>query len=103
MKPLAYGYLRVTEDLEDDELRQLELGLQKLTDAEGFCLFAIFYECQPGYYGTFSELVEELKRTQARHVVVPSLDHLSRHPILRDQMLNRLEREADAQVWTVEP
>jgi hypothetical protein len=101
VKPLMYGYLRVT-DLEDDELQQLERGLEKLAEAEGFCLTETRYEYQPGYYGTFYQLTAELKRADVHHVAVPSLDHLSPHPLLRDQMIKRLN-EAGAWVWVVEP
>ncbi|MDQ2884300.1 MAG: hypothetical protein M3Y48_24975 [Actinomycetota bacterium] len=101
MKPLIYGYLRITEDLEDDQVQQLERGLEKLAEAEGFCLTGTCYEYQPGYYGMFYDLTAELKRTQVRHVVVPSLDHLSAHPLLRNQLILRL-KEAGAQVWVVE-
>jgi DNA invertase Pin-like site-specific DNA recombinase len=102
IKPLIYGYVRVTEDLADDELQQLECGLEKLAEAEGYCLTETRYEYQPGYYGTFYRLIAELKRTQIRHMVVPSLDHLSAHPLLRDQMINLLG-EANVRVWVVEP
>jgi hypothetical protein len=52
----AYGYLRVTDELDDEEIRRLELGLEKLAEAEGLCLAETCYEYQPGYYGTFSQL-----------------------------------------------
>ncbi len=102
IKPLIYGYVRVTEDLADDELHQLECGLEKLAEAERYCLTETCYEYQPGYYDTFYRLIAELKRTQVRHVVVPSLDHLSTHPLLRDQMIMRLD-DANVWAWVVEP
>jgi hypothetical protein len=34
VKPPIYGYLRATDDLHDDEIRQRELGLAKLAVAE---------------------------------------------------------------------
>lgn len=97
---LAYGYLHIG-DRDDEEIQQLKCGIQKLAETAGFCLIEIFTEYQPEYYGTFYHLTAELKRTQARHVIVPSLDHLSSHPLLRDQLLMRLE-EAGAQTWAVE-
>ncbi|MGH3695740.1 MAG: recombinase family protein [Pseudonocardiaceae bacterium] len=102
MKPLAYGYLRITQECDDEEIRQLERGLQKLAESEGFCLTETRYEYQTGYYGTFYRLTAELKRAQIHHVIVPSLDHLCAHPLLRAQLLMRL-REANARVWTVKP
>jgi len=103
MKPVIYGYLRVTDDLEDREVRRMERGLQVLAETEGFCFATTFHEYQPGYQGAFNELTHELQRVEAHNVVVPSLGHLSRHPLLRNTMLARLAGEADAQVWVVEP
>lgn len=111
MKPLAYGYIRVTDDLTDDEVQQLEGKLRKLAEAEGFCLVEIRSEYQAAWYGTFYELIEDVKQAgmrpgplQARigSVVVPSLDHLSTHPRLREQLVRRLD-EAGVRVWVVEP
>ena len=103
MKPLIYGYLRVTDDLEDQEIRRMERGLQVLAETEGFCFATTFHEYQTGYHGAFNELTRELQRAGAHHVVVPSLGHLSGHPILRNTMLTRLARDADARVWAVAP
>ncbi len=101
MKPVAYGYLRVSDDHEDDEIRQLERGLYKLAQGEGFRLASIFYEYEPGCHGAFIELVEELKRGQARHVVMPSLDHLSDHSLLQVNRIMHLVT-VGARVWIVE-
>lgn len=102
MKPLIYGYMRVTDDLDDDDLHQRERGLDKLAEAEGFNLTETCYEHQPGYYGTFYELTQQLKRTQAHHVVMPSLDNLSAHPRLREQLLMPPEG-IGVRVWTLKP
>jgi len=102
MKPLMYGYLRITDDLADHDIGQMERRLRELAEAEGFCFATTFYESQPGHQGAFAELTDELKRAQAHHVVVLSLDHFSPHPILRDQLRAHLEFEANAQVWAVE-
>ncbi len=108
MKPLIYGYIRVTEDRDDEEIRQLEGGLRKVAAAEGFCLTEICYEHQPGCYGTLYRLIEEFKqaridplRARICPVVVPTLDHLSAHPLLREQLVRRLD-EAGVRVWVVE-
>src|SRR5262249_35507178 len=98
VEPLAYGYLRLTDERDDEEVRQLEDGLHKLADAEGLWLTEMRYEYQPGCYGTFYELLEESKRMWAgsvpariNHVLVPSPDHLSPHPLLREQLCGQLE------------
>lgn len=95
-----YGYLRVT-DLADDEVQQLECGLEKLAEAEGFCLAEVRYEHQVGCYGTFYPLLAEMTGAAVRHLVVPSLDHVASHPFLREQLVMRLD-EADVRLWVVE-
>lgn len=60
------------------------------------CFATTFHEDQTGYHGGFDELTHQLRRADAHHVVVPSLEHLSGHPLLRDMMLTCLAREADA-------
>ena len=59
MKPLIYGYLRATYD---NEIRQRELGLEELADAEGLCLATIYYECVPSCQNAFNELRRERRR-----------------------------------------
>lgn len=103
VKSLSYGYVRVPPDLADDDVRRIELGMRALADSHGLRLVGFFSEFQPGYYGVFGELITELRRSGARHVVVPSLDHLSRNPYLQTLLVMRLAREADAQLWVVEP
>ncbi|MGH3613679.1 MAG: recombinase family protein [Pseudonocardia sp.] len=103
MKPLIYGYVRVTDDLDDPEIHRMERVLQALAETEGFCFVTTFHDYQPGYHGGFDELIRELQRADAHHVVMPSLEHLAQHPILRDLILIRLARDADAYVWVVAP
>lgn len=98
MKPLLYGYLRVDDDPADEELSRMERRLRRHAETEGFCYAGTFHEYQPGVYRALDELVEELRRAEARHVVVPSMEHVSRHPLLRSYLLNRLEFEAGARV-----
>jgi hypothetical protein len=100
VKPLMYGYLRVT-DLQDGEVQQLECGLENLAEAEGFRLGQVHYEHQPSCYGTLYRLIAELKQARVRHLVVPSRGHLASHPLLRDQLVMRLD-EAHVRLWVVE-
>ncbi|MGH3564558.1 MAG: recombinase family protein [Pseudonocardia sp.] len=101
MKPLIYGYLRVTADLDDHAIRRIERGLHLLAETKGFCFATTFHEYQPGYHGAFDELTRELQRAQAHHVVAPSLGQLAHHPMLRGLMLTRLARDENAHVWVV--
>ncbi|MBI3685819.1 MAG: recombinase family protein [Actinobacteria bacterium] len=103
MKPLMYGYVRVADEAQDDEINQTEGALRSFADTEGYCYATTFYEHQSGSHAAFEELTEELQRADAHYVVVLSLDHVSRHPLLRSHMLRRLEAHANALVLTVEP
>ncbi len=47
MKPLIYGYLRVTDDLDDHQIRRMERGLQDLAQAEDFCSPPPFMNTSP--------------------------------------------------------
>lgn len=100
LKPLMYGYVRVTDAPCAEAVVELEDRLRRLAEAEGFCFATTFHESRPGQRGALSELTAELRRSEARHVVVPSLDHLSRHPRMRDELLEQLRTEADAHVWS---
>lgn len=81
MRPLMYGYMRVSEDTPANDVQQMELVLKDYAEREGFCYTTTFCEYVPGSQGAFIELIEELKRDEARNVIVPSLSHLSTHPL----------------------
>lgn len=100
--PLIYGYLRVAYETRDEEILLAERELRRVAEAEGFCLVTIFHDCNAGSYAALNELTEELKRVEAHHVIVPSLAHLSRHPILRACMLAYLRLHADARVLSLD-
>lgn len=103
MRHLICGYMRVTYEEPDENTRRAEHVLRTFAAAGGFCLTTIFHEHDPGSHAAFHALTEELRRTRARHVLVPSLAHLSSHPLLRDSLLTHLERHASAQVLAVKP
>lgn len=103
VKPRIYGYLRADDEIEDQQIRRMERAFTELADSAGLCFATTFYEYVPGCHGAFDELVAELGRAQAQHVVVPSLCHLSRHQIIRRLLVTRLSLEANAQVWIIEP
>jgi hypothetical protein len=98
VQPLMYGYMRAPDDLPDDELDRLVREMQRFAETEGYCYATTFLEYQTGSQAAFAELIAELKRAEARHVVVPSFEHLSSHRILCDSMVERLELDANASV-----
>lgn len=102
MKPLIYGYMQVDPDIPDNHIRQVELLLEDYAEAEGYCFATIFHEdASVNNRSAFVELINELKRSEAHHVIVPSIDHFSSHPVVRVHMLMRLEDETDVQVHTL--
>lgn len=100
MEALIYGYLR--DDLAEGHGDELEAALRARARAEGICFAATFHESTPGDGTAFAELTQELKRADAHHVVVPSLDHLAGQTIPRDLLLAKLASDAEATVWTLQ-
>ncbi|MFM9590278.1 hypothetical protein ACKI1J_14370 [Streptomyces scabiei] len=99
--PLIYGYMRVQRSQTDEELLVLELGLQNFAASEGYRYAATFHEFVPGCTREFGALVAELTRVGSHHVVVPTMDHLALHPLLRMHLLVKLELDAGAEVFEV--
>ncbi|MEV6427589.1 hypothetical protein [Nocardia sp. NPDC051463] len=100
MEALIYGYLR--EDLADGRSAELEDAMSTLAREAGLCFAATFHESTSGDGAAFAELTQELKRADAHHVVVPSLDHFAGQTIPRCVLLAKLTREAAAKVWTID-
>jgi hypothetical protein len=73
-----------------------------LASEVGLCFAATFHESTQGDGAAFAELTAELKRAEAHHVVVPSLDHLAGQTIPRDVLIAKLAHDAEAQVLTIE-
>lgn len=72
--------------------------MQRFAEAEGYRLAMILYEDESGRFPAFTELVEELLRADAYDAVIPTLDDLSGHRLIRRCMLERLEYHAGAVV-----
>src|SRR5215475_467631 len=98
IKPLAYGYLRVPDDMPDELACELQQAIRRQAEDEGFCLASTYYEDVSCTMRAWDQLVEELKRTEAHTVIVPTEDHLSPNKILRDSMVAMLGLVAGAWV-----
>lgn len=100
MKPLIYGYIRVSDSEPDQVTRRTELQLRAFADDGGYSFAEIFHEFEPHWQRrAFEALIGKLKETDARYVVLPSLDHLTHHRLLLAHMLARLECEVGAHVF----
>jgi DNA invertase Pin-like site-specific DNA recombinase len=95
-----YGYMRAPDDVSDVNLDRAVNEMQRFAETEGYCYATTFFEHQHGSRAAFEELILELKRAEARHVVVPSLEHLSNHRLLCASMVEPLETHANAFVLT---
>ena len=98
MKPPIYGYLLVPDEADDNDVCRVEQALRDFAERNGFSFVSTFYEFEPAHRPALGRLIEELKRTEARHVIVPSLHHLARHRLLRDSRIATLQFGAGAEV-----
>ncbi|MEU6057182.1 recombinase family protein [Streptomyces sp. NPDC047097] len=102
MKPLIFGYMRVPRDMPDEEARRREGEMEAYAQANGFTLATIFHEFEAVQRSAFAELIEALRRTEARHVIVPSLRDLALTDRLQDALVLQIECEAHAQVVSLD-
>jgi len=101
VKPLAYGYMRVDPNARDGDILQMELVLKDYAERAGYCFATVFHEYDATNRAAFEELVEELQLADARCVIVPTVEHLSAHALLRASLIIRLEEMASAEVLTI--
>lgn len=100
-RPPAYGYMELGTHEHDGDLAELQSRMRRCAEREGCRFVATFYEYPSGHRAGFSELLSTLDREGSRHVVVPTLGHISRHYLMQAIMLDRLE-EMDAEVLTLD-
>jgi hypothetical protein len=101
MKPLAYAYMRIFCDVTDEQVLALEQRIHLYAQGRSLELVDIFAEFDNGSQAVFNELAEQLERTGARTVIVPSLRHFSKNQVLQHLMLARLEEAIGAKVRTL--
>jgi DNA invertase Pin-like site-specific DNA recombinase len=99
--PLAYGYMRVPADVPDYRVRRVEEAVIRFAQSKGLYFVSFFFELDCGSREGFDELIAELVRADARHVVVPSLKHLALNELLQAAMREQLALEAMAEVHAV--
>lgn len=75
LRPLVYGYCRDELAEKTGQSSRRDQEIEAFADREGFDLGTVFHESGPGR-GAFMTLIQELKRAESQHVVVPSIAHL---------------------------
>ncbi|WP_416982935.1 hypothetical protein [Streptomyces sp. T028] len=104
MQPAMYGYMRLAASGDDeDESASIRRELATHAGREGFTLERVFVErLGADEESAFFTLVDALKTTEIKHVIVPSLWHFARLPGLQAAMRDHIEREIGARLWVVQ-
>ncbi|MGJ5826017.1 recombinase family protein [Streptomyces ossamyceticus] len=104
MPPAMFGYMRLTagED-SSDEIQTIQTELATHATREGFSLERVFIErLGSDDESAFFTLVDTLKTSEIKHVIVPSLWHFARLPGLQAAMRDHIEREIGARLYIVQ-
>ncbi|MFD5847473.1 recombinase family protein [Streptomyces chartreusis] len=98
-----YGYMRLTPSDDPDENAAIEGELRRYTLREGFELERLFIERLGAQdESAFFALVDALKATEIKHVIVPSLWHFARLPGLQAAMRAHIEGELGVRLWVIQ-
>ncbi|MEE1734040.1 MULTISPECIES: recombinase family protein [Streptomyces] len=100
--PLLFGYMRVPDDMTDEEVQQKQADMGAYAEVEGFTLTTVFHEFVNGGINVFSEMADAIQRAEARHVIVPSYRDLALTRPLQDAMALHLEQTAGAQIVSLD-
>lgn len=104
MQPAMFGYMRLTaSDGGQDESEEIKQELAVHASREGFALERLFIErLGAADESAFHTLIDALRGSQVRHVIVPSLWHFARLPGLQAAMREHIEQEIGARLWVVQ-
>ena len=75
-RPTLLGYVRADALSCAEELAAATDSLVAFASAEGFTLGTVYTERDAAESAAFNALLEEVKRTEVRAVVVPTMNHL---------------------------
>jgi hypothetical protein len=96
MRPLAYGYVRICDEVRLADLPRAERALRLFARTEGFDYATTFVEYEPRAFVAFDDLARELRRTECGHVLVLSMNNLCDHETIRNYIVYRIGVEANA-------
>jgi DNA invertase Pin-like site-specific DNA recombinase len=103
MRPAIYGYMRVaTDENGTEETAQIKRELAEYASREGFTLEEVFTENARCSESAFHVMLDVLKRTDVKNVIVPSLRHFARLPGLQEAMKQHIETETGARIWVLQ-
>ncbi|MGA5872784.1 hypothetical protein [Streptomyces cinereoruber] len=85
-----------------DEGRSMQSELEDYANREGFTPERVFAKNAPGSEHAFFSMVEKLRGSDVKNVIVPSLWHFARLPGLQEATRQHIEREIGARLWTVQ-
>lgn len=92
--PIAYGYVRIRPEANEDELRLVEKELNNYADAHGLALARVYYEEGVGIEP--NRMVRRLARDNVHHLVVSSLEQITDHRLIGEMVEAVIEGEAGA-------
>lgn len=98
-KPPIYGYMRAYYSDFDNTTAKLELQMFRWAQSEGYDLTFIYQEVEEGRIDVLTEMVEEMKRTGDRAVLVPSLEHFGTTRILQEHLCAYVVHYAGGEVF----
>ncbi|WP_433164619.1 hypothetical protein [Kribbella sp. CA-247076] len=75
-RPTVLGYVRADALSCAEELAAATNSLAAFASAEGFTLATVYTERDAAESAAFHALLEEVKRSEVRAVVVPTMNHL---------------------------
>ncbi|TDD27656.1 hypothetical protein E1218_09710 [Kribbella turkmenica] len=99
-RPTVLGYVRADALSCAEELAAATDSLVAFATAEGFTLGTVYTERDAAESAAFRALLEEVKRTEVRAVVVPTMNHLG--PVGTPAAVRQRLEFHQAQVWTVD-
>ncbi|WP_299541318.1 recombinase family protein [uncultured Streptomyces sp.] len=100
--PLLFGYMRVPDDMTDEEVQQKQADMGAYAEVEGFTLATVFHEFMNGGVNVFDEMAKAIQHVEARHVIVPSYRDLALTRPLQDAMTLHLEQTTGAQIVSLD-
>jgi hypothetical protein len=96
-RPLL-GYIRVPPEFPARHVEMLRRSMAEFANHEGFVLLRVLVDQNPEHTKAFFELMVALGHGEAKHVVVPTMEHLALFPAVQSAMKELVEIRTEARV-----